>query len=36
VQEGGQPRMAEQWESGPIMERIHYLTMLLNVETPTP
>ncbi|MEZ4516027.1 MAG: hypothetical protein R3C44_04025 [Chloroflexota bacterium] len=30
VQEGGQPRMAEQWETGPIMERVNYLTALLN------
>ena len=36
VQEHGQPRMAEQWETGPILERVHYLTMLLNIATPTP
>ncbi len=30
VQESGRPRMAEQWETGPILERVHFLTLLLN------
>lgn len=36
VQEGGQPRMAEPWETGPILERVHYLTVLLNPQSPSP
>lgn len=32
VQDGGQPRLAEPWETGPIMERVNYLTVLLNVQ----
>jgi poly-gamma-glutamate synthesis protein (capsule biosynthesis protein) len=34
VQDGGQPRMAEPWESGPILERVNYLTLLLNPQPP--
>lgn len=32
VQDGGQPRLAEPWEAGPIMERVNYLTVLLNAQ----
>ncbi len=30
IQEHGQPRLAEAWESGPILSRVYYLTTLLN------
>lgn len=30
VQEGGRPRLAEDWEATPILDRVHYLTTLLN------
>ncbi len=30
IQFGGQPRLAESWEAGPIRQRVYYLTTLLN------
>jgi poly-gamma-glutamate synthesis protein (capsule biosynthesis protein) len=32
VQFGGQPRLAEPWEAGPILRRVYYLSDLLNEE----
>lgn len=33
VMEGGQPRLAEPWETAPILERVNFLTTLLNAGT---
>lgn len=30
IQFGGQPRLAESWEAAPILQRVYYLTTLLN------
>jgi poly-gamma-glutamate capsule biosynthesis protein CapA/YwtB (metallophosphatase superfamily) len=30
IQSGGQPRLAESWEAGPILERVYFLTRILN------
>jgi hypothetical protein len=32
VQFGGQPRLAEPWETGPILRRVYYLSDLLQRE----
>jgi poly-gamma-glutamate synthesis protein (capsule biosynthesis protein) len=34
IQEHGQPRLAEAWESGPILSRVYYLTTILNAANP--
>lgn len=34
IQEHGQPRLAELWETGPILSRVYYLTTLLNAANP--
>ncbi len=36
VQEWGQPRLAEAWESLPILERVNFLTTILDAEPPSP
>lgn len=36
VQEWGQPRMAEAWETAPILERVNFLTTILNASPPSP
>lgn len=36
VQEWGQPRMAEAWETAPILERVNFLTTILNAQPPSP
>ncbi len=30
IQEAGQPRIAEEWEAKPILQKVYFLTMLLN------
>lgn len=34
IQEHGQPRPAETWEAAPILQRVYYLTTLLNAANP--